>query len=230
LASGSSLAAVLAVMTAPMVAQRLPRPPEPAAAPAAERRAALVVNDRTAPNAVIQVNGRTYVELDALARVTNASVSFQPDRIVVRLPGPAVAGAIPPTDELSKEFARAAILQLAKSRAWKEAVMLAIQLGVPAGSWSGDYRSQTQQSLQLAGVAVSTPGDRKTMQLLQSQVAHLDQWENDITSTRAAMIANQSIDPNAVRNDSRLASISACQDFLSTVIVNRMYAEDVSCR
>lgn len=226
--SALKVSALLAVMAAPVLAQRLPLSPQPA--PAADRPAALVVNDRTAANAVIQVNGRTYVELDALARVTNASVSFQPNRIVVRFPDPSAANAIPMPDELSKGFATAAILQQAKSRAWKEAVMLAVELGVPAGSWSGDYRGQTQQSLLLAGVAVSTPGDRKTMELLQRQFAHLEQWEDNIIATRAAMIANQSIAPNALENDSRLASISACQDFLSTVIVNRMYAEDASCR
>jgi hypothetical protein len=226
--SGLKVIVLLAVMAASVPAQRLPMPPQ--SAPAGERRMALVVNDRSAANAVIQVNGRSYVDLEALARVTNASVSLHENRVVVRLPEAAASEAAQAPDKLSKEFARAAIMHLAKARAWKEVVMLGIQLGVPAGSWSGDYRSQTQQTLMLAGVAVSTPGDRKTMDLLQRQFAHLQQWDNDISNTRAAMIANQSVDPNALENDSRLAGISACQDFLSTVIVGGTYAEDVSCR
>lgn len=227
--ANSNVVMLLAVMAAPALAQRLPVPIGPPP-PQTERRMALVVNDRSAANAVIQVNGRSYVDLEAFARITNASVSFQDNRVVVRLPEASASEAAQSPDKLSKEFSRAAILHLAKARAWKEAVMLGIQLGVPAGSWSGDYRSQTQQTLALAGVAVSTPGDRNTMDLLQRQFARLGQWDSDISNTRAAMVANPSIDPNALENDSRLAGISACQDFLSGVIVGGTYADDVSCR
>lgn len=219
---------LLAMVAAPVFAQRAPVPPEPAAA--GQRRLALVVNDRSAPDAVIEIDGRSYVELGALARVTNASVSVQRNRVVVSMPNASTGDTAQNPDELSKQFARAAIVELARTRAWKETVMLAIQLGVPAGSWSGDYRRQAEESLMLAGVAASTPGDLKTMELLQREFAYLDQWDNGMATTRAAMIANQSIDPNALQNDSQLGRISACQDFLSTVIVNGMYADDPSCR
>ena len=48
---------LLAVTVAPALEQRLPLQPPPA--PQTERRMTLLVNDRRAANAVIQVNGRS---------------------------------------------------------------------------------------------------------------------------------------------------------------------------
>ena len=72
---------------------------------------------------VIQVNGRSYVDLEALARLLNGSLSFQGNRINLSLPteggsapAPPAAG-MPANSEFSREFLKAAIEDYKKKRA-----------------------------------------------------------------------------------------------------------------
>ena len=51
-----------------------------------EKKKALVVNGHSAAGAVLQIDGHSYVDLDALAQVTNASLRIQPDRIILTAP------------------------------------------------------------------------------------------------------------------------------------------------
>jgi hypothetical protein len=54
---------------------------------AAQQISLLVVNGLQGQAKVIQVEGRNYVEVDGLARLTNGSISFNGNQIVLTLPG-----------------------------------------------------------------------------------------------------------------------------------------------
>ncbi len=47
----------------------------------------LVVNGNNAGAAVVQFGGRSYIDIDTLAQITNGSVTYQPDRILLTIPG-----------------------------------------------------------------------------------------------------------------------------------------------
>ncbi|MGB6200374.1 MAG: hypothetical protein WBF35_12580, partial [Candidatus Acidiferrales bacterium] len=55
----------------------------PAPAPAPKQ---LVVNGRVTNAAIVQVGGRSYVDIDTLAQLTNGSVSISPTQIVLTIP------------------------------------------------------------------------------------------------------------------------------------------------
>ena len=65
----------------------------------AKQPASLVINGLPGEAPVAQIAGRSYVDIAALARITNGNLGFQGDRIVLSLP--AVSGnsspAAPPT-------------------------------------------------------------------------------------------------------------------------------------
>src|ERR1700751_4820974 len=46
----------------------------------------LVINGQVGEAVVVQLNGRTYVEMEALARIANGSLGFQGDQILLKLP------------------------------------------------------------------------------------------------------------------------------------------------
>jgi hypothetical protein len=193
-----------------------------------ETRMTLVVNGRNVSEAVLEIDGRSYVDLGALARVTNATVAFQANRVVFTMP--VLNDPADPTHQFSRQFAKAAIAQLALDRAWKDFVAMVIRLGVPAGSWPQEYRRMAQESMMLTVAEASTPADFKFLELLQNEFANLQQWDNTTFTQRANMVANQSIDPNALSNDPLFAKISACQDGLTTMLVAGGVSDDTSCR
>ena len=46
----------------------------------------LILNGVEVPGQVMEMNGRTYIEIEALARAANGSVHYQSDRILLSLP------------------------------------------------------------------------------------------------------------------------------------------------
>jgi len=47
----------------------------------------LIVNGMTTGMAVLQIDGHSYVDIETLAQITNASIKSEPDRIVLTIPG-----------------------------------------------------------------------------------------------------------------------------------------------
>src|SRR5260370_3373830 len=86
---------------------------------------ALVVNGKQVDAPLVQFEGHSYADIQALAEALNGSLTFEPNRVVLTLPGPdsttsssgeAPAHEVPP---LSTHFARAAISELAGLRWWR---------------------------------------------------------------------------------------------------------------
>src|SRR5262249_10183196 len=117
-------------------------------AQASSQSKTLVVNGQTGETTVLQLNGRTYVDLESLARIANGSIAFQGNRVTLALP---VSGATPPPTGdhpaartgLSREFREAAIETLARMREWASTMANALQHGYPiTDSWAVDYREK----------------------------------------------------------------------------------------
>ncbi len=75
----------------------------------------LIVNGQPGQVAVVQMNGHSYVDLEALARVASGSLSFNGDQITLTLPGATSTPAADPSASstvdtgLSKGFLKAGI-------------------------------------------------------------------------------------------------------------------------
>src|SRR5271157_5525931 len=81
---------------------------------------------------VVQLQGRSYVEIQDLARITNGSLSFERDRIILTAPGCDVskmAGDDAATSGFSRSFVRAAIEAMASIREWGGMLMITVQNG-----------------------------------------------------------------------------------------------------
>jgi hypothetical protein len=134
----------------------------------------LIVNGQPGQATVIQVNGRSYVDLEALARITNGSLAFKGNQVTLTLPGAAtsVAATAPSNNQpansgFSKDFLTAGIEEIAAIREWRSAIASAIRNGYPvADSWVASYRNQAAQGLRLTSVAVTTASDRSAFELL----------------------------------------------------------------
>src|SRR5438874_2728963 len=107
----------------------------------------LTVSGHTGQGPVIQRNGHSYVEVQALARMTGATLGFQGSRIILTLPAPPVAVApvvqqqpapAPPKEDkgYSREFLRAGVEQMTVVREWRSAIENAVRTNNPVEeSW-----------------------------------------------------------------------------------------------
>ena len=191
----------------------------------------LVVNGKAASGKVVQIEGRSYVNLETLAQITGASVSEEPDKVVLTIPSPSSAATLPPaTPRLSKGFEGAAITALGDMREWKGAIAAIISYGAPVvGSWPKDYSDRAEQAVAQAKIAASTTEDQEAVQLLQNEFAKLRDWAADVVATRQALNASRSVDPNALQNDPALAKITDCGQFLNGMIVSGTFSDNTSC-
>ncbi len=195
---------------------------------------ALFVNGKAA-GTVTQVGGRSYVDLDTVAQITNGTLTIEATRILLNIParetGANAAAAEPvPANLLSKDFARTAIAALAEMREWRGAIGTILTYGVPVvGSWPQDYHDRVQAGLSQVAVAASTAGDQDALGLLRNQFENVSQWAGGIVSARQAMNATNTVNPNYAANDPLLAKIGNCNNFLNSMLVSGAFADDASC-
>jgi hypothetical protein len=195
----------------------------------------LIVNGKPAGN-VVQMDGRSYVELEALVQATNGSLTLQADRALLTIPTPApVAEApssapAPPQAGLSRNFASQAIGGLAEMREWRGAVGTVLSYNVPVvGTWPQDYRDRVKANLDELSIAATTSDDEAAMSLLRNDFSMLSDWADTVVAARANLDATKSVRPTAVQDDPALAKITACSRFLNSMLVSGIFADSPNC-
>jgi hypothetical protein len=198
---------------------------------------ALVLNGKTATSAVVQINGHSYVDVETVAQMTNGVVSVESNRVVLTIPVPnpapapaTIVVAAPVAPGLSKDFASASVAVLAEMREWRGAIGTMITYGlVVSDAWTHDYHDRVEASLGQAAVAATTDSDQSALPLLRNEFDKLSAWSNDVLKARESLNGNKTVDPDALKNDPALASITACSRFLNAMIVSGTYTDNASC-
>jgi hypothetical protein len=191
----------------------------------------LLVNGKTMSAAVLQINGRSYVDVETLVQITNGSVKFEPNQIVLTIPGINSDGTTPQTMEgLSTGFAGNAVTALAEMKEWKGALGTMVTYGLAVdGTWAQTYHERVETSLTQASLAATSSSDHSALQLLNNQFARLAKWESDFIAERKALNGAKTVDPNTLQNDPALTKISNCARFLSAMLVSRRFSDNASC-
>lgn len=183
---------------------------------------------------MVQMGGRSYVDIEALARVANGSLSFRGNQIVLTLPS--TGGSTPASNHetsqseakgFSKDFLKAGIEEMAAIREWRSALMNAIRQGYPVtNDWLENFRGQAQQNLRLVSLAASTESDRKALQLLTNEFSNMRKLSDRFLE------ANKSrtyVSPNALDNDALDKRILNCAHSLAAMASNDQFLDDGSC-
>jgi hypothetical protein len=190
----------------------------------------LIINGTTVNATVIQVEGRSYVDIEGLAQALRGSVTFDPSRIELTIPAPEVARAPQDSAEMSNQIQQISVVTLAEMREWRRAVAYTVTTGMPvAGTWSQDFKDRIEADIMKTALAVSTEADHQALQLLKQEFALLSEWADRVLGEREALQGARSVNPNALREDQALAKISECGKFLSWMIVSGTFSDDPSC-
>ena len=198
----------------------------------------LIVNGQSGQVAVLQIEGRSFVDIAALAQIANGSLGFQGNRITLSLPGSSAgspaASAPPPSSggsAFSKSFIKAGIEFMSVIREWRSAMANALQNGYPVtAAWVSNYRSQAKQNLSLASVAASTDSDQQAQQLLTYELQNMDQWSNKVLEARKNMDTAKYMSPDALSNDPLFQKILNCAHSLASMASTGQFEDDGSCQ
>ena len=194
-----------------------------------------MVNGKNAGPAILQSRGRTYVDVEILAQALNGSVTLEPDRVILTIPGANAGDAdtqLPQTlpETMSREFASAALADVALMREWKVAIETMISLQSPAtGTFFQDYQDRAEEGLRQASLAASTAPDHQSYQLLQNEFSNLAKWAGNAIATRQALNATRTMSPDVLKNDADLQKISDCGKYLSTMLVSLNFKDIPTC-
>ncbi len=204
----------------------------------------LNLNGHQSQVAVTQMNGRSYVEVEALARASNGTLSFQGNQMLLTVPGssssaaPATPSApasaapgdssVPPANTgFSKEFMRAGIEAMAAIREWRSVLSNGVANGYPVASLGlPNYRADAQQAVRMAGVAATTESDRSAAQLVANEFENMRKLSDKILAKAQSM---SYIEPDAIKNDPLDQQIITCARSLAAMSTSGQFVDDGSC-
>ena len=202
----------------------------------------LSVNGHNGTADVVIVNGRTYVELETLARIGKGSLSFHNDQVSLTFPtlstdSAANTASEPPSSEppsptgLSHNFMVAGIEAIAEMREWVSTLAAAIQRGYGVtDNWVADYRAQAAHSLRLAEAGASTSSDRDGLQLLTNEFHAVGEWSDKLLAAKQRMdTAKYTSSPDALRDEPLSQKIITCGRFLGAMLGSGEFKDDPSC-
>ncbi len=185
--------------------------------------------------AIVRVDGRAFVDLQALAQITGSSMSFERGRFVLTLPEqltPAPSPAVEPASSgFSRPFMVAGIEALAAMREWGSTLVVTIRNGFPVGNAINPYRARAAEKVQMAVAAASTEDDRSGLELLRKELTNVQAWSNKLVEARNTMsAANLAMSENALQQDPMFQSIVSCGQHLGQMFGSGSFQVAEECQ
>ena len=197
---------------------------------AAQQFNSLIIVGRSGSAKVTQVDGHNYVDVQGLASLTNSSISFDGNQIVLAPPGTTARAPAPaiPAPGFSKDFVTAGIEAMSEIREWRAALKSAIERNYSlTGGWLANNRAQAQQALQLASLAVNTASDRSVFPFLTNEFNNMSALSDKYFQMSSAMTY---IDPRSLDSDPLNQKITACAHSLASMATANKFIDDGSCQ
>ncbi|MGA3093141.1 MAG: hypothetical protein ABSD75_31480 [Terriglobales bacterium] len=200
-------------------------------------REALSVQGYQGQAGVIRYQGRVFVDAQALAQITNGSLSFEKNRITLTLPGPdgSSSSAEAHTSGFSRPFMRAAIEAMASVREWGGTLQAIVLNGYPVGNTTAGntiiaFQGRAADSVALASAAASTDSDYRGLELLKNEFDNVQVWADGYAKARSSLnAADLSMSENQLNNDSEAQKIIHCGQFLAQMFASGNFQDDAVC-
>jgi len=193
----------------------------------------LTVSGHSGQAPVIQRNGRSYVDVEALARLTGGTLGFQGSHIVLTLPNPTAQPAVaqqpqpthPEDRGYSRDFLRAGVEQMSVVREWRSAIENAVRTNNPVEeSWVSNYRRMANDRAAVTSTAATTDSDRRGLSLLQSAMGMMNQMSDRFLALRSTLTY---VSPDTLDRDPLDQKILACAQGMTAQAVPGALFEDV---
>ena len=179
---------------------------------------------------LLQVGGKSYVEVEALARLTKGTLSFKDNRTTLTLP-PTDPEAPTPQPQVkagfSRPFVQAAIEELGSITEWRTGIVSAVEKNIPLSEeWASAQHRQAEKNLALASAAVSTDDDRNAFPLLSSELDHMQKLSDTYLAFRAQSAA---MSPDNFGNGTLEDQIVSCAKGFIAMTETHQFQDQASC-
>ena len=198
-------------------------------AQAPKQSTTLTINGYAGNAPLVQIGGKSYVEVEALARLTGGSVKFQANRITLTLPAstPVTAAPQPEKKGFSPEFLKAAIEEMAAIREWRIAIVNAVQNNSPVSEdWISTQHRLAEKNLALASAAASTDDDRSAYPLLSAEFKNMQTLSEQYIATRKQATF---ISPDTFHSTPLEDQILSCARGFVSMTGNHEFQDQPSC-
>ncbi len=203
-----------------------------ARAQAPRQAGTLVVAGQSDQAPLVRMNGKAYVDLESLARITHGSVQFQGSRTILTLPSTggavtAAAGDAAKAPRLSEGYLGAELEALMQIREWRASLLNAIQNNYPvADNWVAPLQRSADTKLQLAVAATTTEMDQRAAELLRNEFAGMKQMSDQFLQMHSKA---SYISPDVLNNNAQDQKILGCEHALVSMAATKQFQDDAAC-
>jgi len=184
---------------------------------------------------VIRNHGRVFVDAQDLAQITNGSLSFEENSIILTLPDGSSSNDEAKTSGFSRPFMKAAIEAMASIREWGRMLQVVVQNGYPVGNTTSGttivaFQGRAADSVALASAAASTDSDYRGLELLQNELNNVQSWSDGYVKARSSLsAADITMSGSKLDNDSDVQKIIHCGQFLAQMFASGSFQDDAVC-
>jgi hypothetical protein len=200
----------------------------------AQETSSLLIEGPQGKTTVIQVQGKNYVEVDELARITGGSLSFARNQIILTLPvsgdTSSHASQSAPTQMvgLSRPFLAAGIETMRQILEWHAALKAAIERGYPLSDvWIGNFRRQIQASLKHTEAMASTEMDQKAFPLLTNEFNTMNALTDEYIKIT---VSRDYLASDSLNSDPLNQKLLTCSQSLASMASSNQVVDDGSCQ
>ena len=200
----------------------------------ARETSSLLIEGPQGKTTVIKVQGKNYVEVDELARITGGSLHFVQNQIILTLPGSgdtssqALQSAPIPPVGLSRPFLGAGIETMRQILEWHAALKTAIERGYPLSDvWIGNFRRQIQASLKHTEAMATTEMDQKAFPLLTNEFNTMNALTDDYIKIT---VSRDYLEPDSLNSDPLNQKLLTCSQSLASMASSNQFVDDGSCQ
>jgi hypothetical protein len=178
---------------------------------------------------ILQINGKSYVEIEALARLTQGSLSFNANQTTLTLlsADAEAPAATPKKAGFSTAFVQAGIEDMSFIREWRIAIVNAVQKNTPLPEeWISAHHRLAIKNLALASASASTDDDRSAYPLLSAELDNMQKLSETYLDLR-----NQSafISPDTFNNTPLEEQILNCAKGFVSMTESHEFQDQPAC-
>jgi hypothetical protein len=209
----------------------LPMLPADGSAQTPKKGSTLTIAGHPGEAQLIEINGKSYVEVETLALLTKGTLSFKANQTILTLHAaiPEVQASTPTVKPgLSRAFIQAGVEELSVIREWRNGIVNAVQINTPlAEDWVAARHRLAEKNLALASAAVSTDDDRGAYPLLSAEYSNMKKLSELYLAIRDQ---NKFISPENFGNSALEEQILSCAQGFQSMTENHEFQDQAACR
>jgi hypothetical protein len=180
---------------------------------------------------ILQLNGKSYVEIETLARLTKGTLSFKVNQTTLTLPpsdSEAPASAPHAKAGFSTAFVQAGIEEMSVIREWRIAIVNAVQNNTPLSQeWVSAQHRLAEKNLSLASAAASTNDDHSAYPLLSAEFNNMQKLSEAYIAMRKRVTF---ISPDEFHSTPLEEQILSCAKGFVSMTESHEFQDQAACR